>query len=381
MAQAIDISGTLAPGFERVRDVFEAHFSSGDIYQEVGASFCAYHQGRCVVDLWGGVADRRTGRPWARDTTANLYSTTKAIAALCLAMQVDRGLVDYEDLVGAHWPEFAANGKEATTVAHLASHQSGNPGLREPTELDELLDWPLITGRLERQAPFWKPGEATAYHPWTYGFLVGEIVRRVSGRSIGQVLAEDIAGPIAIEAYIGLPPEKDGGASVLYGPKTAAAASEGALPDFIVAAMTNPPLEPERPNLRPWRAAELPGIGGFASASALAKMFAVCAEGGELDGVRLLSAAGIDRMTTVQSTRVDGLLGAPAHWAHGVVLNNLGIYGPNPRAFGHSGWGGSFVCADRDARAALGYVVNQMGPDPIGDPRALRLVEAFYSCL
>lgn len=375
-------SGHVAPGFERVKDVFEAGFARDDIYCEVGSSICAYHDGKMVVDCWGGYTDPDKTRPWTEDTTICVYSTTKAMTALCVAVLVDRGLIAYDDPVAKHWPEFGAAGKEKTTVSHVMSHQSGNPGLRADTEHDDLLNWDLICTRLAEQEAFWEAGSNTAYHGWTYGFLAGEIVRRVSGKSIGQFFQDEIAAPLNAEVFIGVPKEKDDNTALLIAPKEVHMAGEGAdMPDWVVRAMTNPMMDPLAPNRPDWRAAELPALGGFASAKGLASIFAALAEGGSRGGVDLITPQGIDKMTEVQSTRTDGILGLPMHWAQGVAVNDFDLYGPNKKAFGHSGWGGSFVSADRKNRVAIGYVCNQMGPDLIGDPRATALVDAIYSSI
>ncbi len=382
MGDKVEISGQVASGFEGVSEAYEQNFHRDDIYQELGSSLCVYHRGECVVDIWGGYQDREKTRPWEADTTICVYSTTKALAAVCAAVLVDRGEMNYADPVSRFWPEYSQKGKEGTTIAHCLSHQTGTSAMREPTELDDLMNWGLICERLANQEPYWIPGEATAYHGWTYGYLVGEIVRRVSGKSIGAFLQDEISGPLGADAYIGLPEDKDSGAAILYGPKLQHdAPNMDELPEFLVDAMTNPLLDPESPNRREWRASEMPATGGYASARGLAKIFKPLSLGGSHEGSSLLSSGALDQMTTIASNRVDGVLGQPVDWAHGVVKNNLSLYGPNKDAFGHSGWGGSFVCADRDKELAIGFVCNQMGPDPIGDARTLPVIEAIFHSL
>ncbi|MEM6582897.1 MAG: serine hydrolase domain-containing protein [Pseudomonadota bacterium] len=379
MTEQIEVMGNVAPGFETVTEAYRANFSRGDVYEELGSSLCVYHEGKRVVDIWAGFQDRERTRPWEADTTICVYSTTKALTALCLALLVDRGQIQYDDLVSKYWPEYGTAGKEPTTIAHFLSHQSGCPAIREKTEMDEFMNFDLICRRLAAQEPYWVPGENTAYHGSTYGFLTGEIVRRVTGMDIGQFLQEEIAGPLGAEAYIGLPEEKDSAAAILYGPKIAHEMPDtDELPQFLIDAATNPALDPEAPNRREWRASILPALCGYASAQGLASIFVKLAEGGSHDGTTLLSADTLNQMTRVISDRVDGLLGQPVDWAHGVVNNNLGLYGPNAKTFGHSGWGGSFVCADRENRVSIGFVCNQMGPDPIGDARTLPVIDAIY---
>lgn len=377
------VSGQVKSGFEGVRDAYLANFSRGDVYEELGSSLCVYHKGERVVDLWAGYQDRGMTKPWEQDTTICVYSTTKGIAGICTALLVDRGLLNYSDLVSKHWPEFGQKGKESTTVSHLLSHQSGNPALRADTVADDLMNWDLICERLATQEPYWVPGENTAYHGWTYGYLVGEIIRRVSGKTIGQFLQDEIAGPLGAEVYIGLPEDKDPAAATLYGPKIehGTPPNMDELPEFVIRAMSNPVMEAESPNRREWRAAEMPATCGYASGEGLAKIYNVLAGGGRAGGTTLMSSETLDKMTETVSDRVDVLLGAPAFWANGVINNNLSLYGPNPKAFGYSGWGGSFGCADRDNHLAIGFVCNQMGPDFVGDARTLPFIEAIYASI
>lgn len=380
---SIKINGTVAPGFEKVRDAYKANFSRGDLYEDLGSSLCVYHRGERVVDLWAGWKDIERTQAWQEDTTICIYSTTKGIAGICLAVLVDQGLLNYSDLASKYWPEYGCNGKESTTIAHMLSHQTGTPAVREATQLDDLMNWDLICERLATQEPYWVPGENTAYHGWTYGYLVGEIVRRITGKSIGQFLQEEIAGPMSAELYIGMPPEKDAAAAMLYRPKQVHTPPEmeGEIPQFLIDATTNPVLDAESPNRPEWRAAEMPATCGYASAQGLAKIYAALAQGGSAHGVDLMSTETIAKMTSIASNRVDALLGMEMNWAHGVLLNNLGLYGPNPNAFGYSGWGGSLGCADPENQIAIGFVCNQMGPDFVGDARTLPLMEAIYASL
>ncbi len=214
------ISGTVAAGFEGVRDAFQSNYHRGDVYEELGSSLCVFHRGERVVDIWAGHRNRDKTEDWSQDTTIALYSTTKGITGICMAVLVDRGLVAYSDLVSKHWPEFAQNGKETTTVAHIMSHQSGNPGLRETIKLDDLMNWDLICDLLARQKPYWVPGDNTSYHGWTVGFLAGEIIRRVSGKSVGQFLRDEVAGPLDAQVYIGLPADQEHTVATLYKPHT-----------------------------------------------------------------------------------------------------------------------------------------------------------------
>jgi CubicO group peptidase (beta-lactamase class C family) len=380
---SIQIRGTVAPGFEAVRRAFAANFELDGPYREVGAAIAVYHRGRPVADLWGGVADRAGARPWARDTLINVWSATKGATATAVARLVDQGRLSYADKVSGVWPEFAAAGKAEITVAQVMSHQAGLPGFAEPTTIDDQFDWAGCTRKLERQTPARTPGAATSYHAMTYGWLAGEIVRRVDGRTVGQFLRDEICGPLAADIFIGLPEVLEPRVAELLGPKVEPdPAGLAALPAAALMALANPAQDAEAPNRRAWRAAEIPAASGQASAQGLARLYAALGAGGTLDGIRILGPETVALMTAAATSdgRADMFLGFTDSWGMGVALNRPGIYGPNPRTFGHTGWGGSFGCADPDAEIAIGYVCNQMGPDLVGDPRTQGLCAAAIGC-
>ncbi len=375
------IHGHVAPGFEPVFDAFAANFERDDAYREVGASLAVHRGEDLVVDLWAGSRDAAGRIPWTADTLANVWSTTKGVTAVAVAMLVDRGQLDYAAPVARYWPEFAQNGKAEITISQLLSHQAGLPGFVEPTPIEDFYDWETVTSRLARQAPMWPPGTKNSYHAMTYGFLAGELIRRASGLSPGRFLAQEIAGPLGADVFIGLPESEEGRVAPLLAPRKEAPFDLASMTPEAVAAVTNPAMAPLIPNDRAWRAAEVPAGNGQASARGLARIFGAVANGGALGGMRLMSPQTIAALATVQTERVDLLLGVAPRWAHGVTLNGIGIYGPNPSVFGHSGWGGSFVCADTEAKVAIGYVLNQMGDSIVGDPRATFLANAIYACL
>jgi CubicO group peptidase (beta-lactamase class C family) len=379
MTAAPNIEGTVAPGFEAARTAFVANFAREGDYQEVGASFAAFHKGRCVVDLWGGYRDRTRTKPWTRDMLINVWSSTKGITATAVAILVDRGLLDYADKVAKHWPEFAANGKQDVTVAQLMSHQAGLNGFAEPTALEDQFDWRGCAAKLAQQKPAWPPGTASSYHAMTYGWLAGELVRRIAGRSVGDFVCDEIAKPLSADFFIGLPESEEKRVAEMIGPKRQAEVPP--LSDIALMALINPQQNPEMPNRREWRAAEIPAANGQSSAMGLARLYAALAGDGSLEGVRLLSPNTIARMTTPATNdgRQDMFLGFTDSWGMGFALNRPGIYGPNARAFGHSGWGGSFGCADPDAEVSIGYVCNQMGPELVGDPRTSALCNSVLS--
>jgi CubicO group peptidase (beta-lactamase class C family) len=374
-----EIEGTVAPGFEAAKDAFADNFARKGDYQEVGASLAAFHRGRCVVDLWGGFKDGARTKAWTRDSLANVWSSTKAITAVAVARLVDRGLLRYEDKVASVWPEFAQAGKADVTVAHVLSHQAGLPGFIEPTTALDQCDFDACVAKLARQKPVWEPGTATSYHAMTYGWLAGEIVRRVAGKTIGRLVAEEIAKPLDADIFIGLPESQDARAAEMLPPRSPA--TPPPLPEAAIMALTNPEQDPTLPNMRVWRAAEIPAANGQANAMGLARFYAALDAEHGCEGIKLLSARTRERMLRpATSGRTDMFLGFTDAWGMGVALNAPGIYGPNPRAFGHSGWGGSFGCADPDAGVAIGYVCNQMGPELVGDPRTAGLCAAVLAC-
>ena len=375
------IGGHAAPGFERVRDQFAANFERDDAYREVGASLAVYRGEALVVDLWGGARDAAGTVPWTPDTLVNVWSTTKGVTAIALAKLVDQGRIDYAAPVARYWPEFTQNGKAAITVSQLLSHQAGLPGFTEPMPMEDFYNWEIVTRRLAAQAPMWPPGTKNSYHAMTFGFLAGELIRRASGLSVGEYLAREVAGPLSADIFIGLPLSEESRVAPLIAPKIAAPFDLAQMPPEAAAAVSNPLMAPTLPNDRAWRAAEIPAGNGHATARGLARLYGAVASGGTLDGVRLMGPRTVAALAEVQTERVDILLGAAPFWAHGVILNAVGLYGPRAHVFGHSGWGGSFGCADTQDAVSIGYVMNQMGDRVVGDPRSTALCEAVFACV
>jgi CubicO group peptidase (beta-lactamase class C family) len=370
------IEGFVAPGYERVRAAFAANFAAG---REIGASFAVARDGELVVDLSGGFRDRARSKPWTRDTLVNVWSTTKGFAALCVALLVDQGKLSYEQTVASLWPEFAAGGKQALTVAQLLSHQGGLSGPVEAITLRDYADPAKIARLLAAQAPFFPPGES-GYHAITHGFLAGELVRRATGKTLGAFFREEVAAPLAVDAWIGLPASEDARAAEMVGPPEGANLPPPEHP-AARAALANPALDPEVPNQRWWRAAEIPAANGHASGAGLARIYGMLARGGEQEGRRFLSRETLAAATRERVHVRDHVLQIPMRWAAGFLLNDGVTYGPNPNTFGHSGWGGSFGCADPDAKLGIGYAMNQMYANLQGDPRSLALIEAVYASL
>jgi CubicO group peptidase (beta-lactamase class C family) len=373
------IDGNVAPGFERVREAFAANFSRTTEPVEVGAGLAVYHRGKRVVDLWGGFADAARTRAWTEDTYVNVWSVTKGITALAVAMLVDRGRLRYEDRVAQHWPEFAAAGKGAVTVEQMLSHQAGLNGFVEPTTVRDFYDWGHITRRLAAQAPFWPPGEYTSYHPLTFGFLAGELIRRIDGRGPRAFVQDEIAGKLGAAFHIGLPEALAGQAAMMIAPPEPTVPPPEPHP-LARPATTNPSSSAAWPASPDWRAAEVPAANGHATAAGLARIYALLGNGGELDGVRIISASGIEALRKPRSERIDLALRSRNYGA-GVVINTTGQFGRGKRAFGHTGWGGSFGCADPEAGLGIGYVINRMGAALGSNPRAVTVLEAIYQSI
>ncbi|MER5217347.1 serine hydrolase domain-containing protein [Streptomyces sp. NPDC002838] len=373
--------------FAAVRTAFEENFRDRG---ELGAAVTVTVDGETVADLWGGWADPARTRPWERDTLVNVWSTSKGPVALCAHILADRGLLDLDAPVAVYWPEFAAAGKEKVLVRHLLSHRSGLSGLREPHTLAQLCDWELTTKRLAETEPWWEPGTRSGYHALTYGFLVGEVVRRVSGLLPGAFLEREVTGPLGIDFRIGLPEKEAGRAAELVHPPAASSSEQAAifsqLAPAALAAVGNPPVGATEANSPEWRAAEIPAANGHGTARAVAELYGIFAGQGSYDGHRVLSPEAAERVREGQGSCRDLVLGAGLEseteaglglWLSGP--NNS--YGPNPRAFGHDGFGGSCGLADPEAGVSLGYVMNRMGPHIADDPRKMALIDALYSTL
>ncbi|MFF8606941.1 serine hydrolase domain-containing protein [Streptomyces sp. NPDC015346] len=381
------IEGDHDARFDAVREAFEENFRRRD---ELGAAVTVQVHGRTVVDLWGGWADAARTRRWERDTVVNVWSTTKGVTALCAHLLADRGLLDLDAPVAAYWPEFAAAGKEKLPVRHLLSHRAGLAGLREPLSLAEFYDWEVTTARLAATEPWWEPGTRSGYHALTYGFLVGEVIRRITGRRPGDFLREEITGPLDIDFTIGLPEKEADRAAELVRPSAAASGEQAAvfaqLAPAAQAALANPLVGVTQANSPEWRAAEIPAANGHGTARAVAALYGVFAERGRAGERRLLSEQAVERAREGQGACRDLVLGAGfAHeteCALGLWLSGPNAsYGPNPRAFGHDGLGGSCGLADPESGISLGYVMNRMGGRIADDPRKMALIEAVYASL
>ncbi|WP_297515719.1 serine hydrolase domain-containing protein [uncultured Caulobacter sp.] len=372
-----EITGLCPDRFARVREVFAANFENNG---ELGARFSFAIDGEIVVDLMGGFADRKREVAFGPDTLTALFSTTKAVAALMVARLVDEGRLAYDQPVADVWPEFAQNGKAAVTVEQALSHQAGLSGFSDETDPALWFDWDATCAKLAAMAPLFPIGSASGYHPVTYGYLAGEIFRRVDGRTMGTALREDIAQPLGLDLWIGLPDSEHGRVSELMRPS--ALPSFGAINPALEAAFLKPWSSPGGRSSAEWRRVEIPSANGHATAAALARLMGALATGGSLDGRSLITPAGIKAATAQRIVGPDLVLPYVISWGAGFMRNAPNFfYGPTAEAFGHSGWGGSCAFADPTRGVSGAYVMNKQGTALIGDPRAVRLIEAAYASL
>ena len=372
----LEIHGLVPERFARVREAFSRHFEARE---ELGARFTVCQDGEVVLDLWAGWADRQQTRPFAQDTLVPVWSLTKAITATLVAWAVERGKLDYEQTVASVWPEFAQAGKGAITVGQAMSHQAGLAGFPHPVDPKIWFDWDAVTAEAAAMPPMWEPGTASGYAPNLFGYVAGEIFRRVDGRSIGRALAEDFAGPFGLDLYIGLPASEDARVAEVRKPAGAADFGEHNLP--TKAAFLSP-WSSARGTDEEWRRMESPGVNGIVTAEAVARLLGMMANGGELDGRRVLSPETIAAASRERIRGRDLVLPFDLSWAAGFQRSEPNmVYGPNPDAFGHAGWGGSCGFADPARRLSTAYTTNKQSTSLIGDARALRLIAALYDSL
>ena len=365
--------------FASARDVFNANLASG---ADLGASFCATLEGETVVDLWGGHADAAKTKPWERDTIVNVYSTTKTMTALTALLLADRGELDFDAPVAKYWPEFAANGKSGVKVSHLMSHSAGLSGWKVPITEDDLYDWEKMTALLAAQAPYWEPGTASGYHALTQGYLVGEVIRRVAGRTVGTVFREEFALPLGADFHIGLPASEDGRVAELIPPPAGGAIGDGVQSDLVANMSNNPGINVAATRTRAWRAAEIPAAGGTGNARSVAEIHTILANGGVgKGGKRFLSEAGCRKALELQVEGTDLILGLPVRFGMGFGLAGGAVPLPNPNCIYWGGYGGSIIIIDMQARTTFSYVMNKMAATTSGDARGFGLVMAMWAAL
>ncbi len=384
-------NGSTAPGFEHVQEVFENNFAKG---LEVGAAFSAYHRGEKVVDLWGGVADEASGRPWEENTIELVFSTTKGATAVCANKLAQEGALDMDAPVVRYWPEFAQGGKTDLPVSYLLSHQAGLAWIDGEMTLEQALSWDPVVDALAEQVPHWEPGTQHGYHAVTYGYLVGEVIRRVAGTTVGRYFRDAIAEPLGLDFWIGLPAAEEARVATLVGgladPEIVADPEARAFVEEIMGPQTTLGKAlfapggafagPDIWNSRALHAAEVPAANGIGDARSIARMYAACV--GEVDGTRLLGAEQLARATTQLTSGPNTvLLDLDIQFCLGFMLRSSLIELGGPHSFGHFGAGGSAGWADPDAELAFGYVMNRMDMGLAGDARSYELITACYAAI
>lgn len=376
--------GTTAPGYEPVRAAFERNFTERG---EIGAAVAITVAGELVVDLWAGSADPGRTRPWDRDTLTNVWSTTKGMTAICAHQLMDRGELDVDAPVVKYWPEFGAEGKSDIPVRWLLAHRSGVTGVdlaTHPLTVEDLYDWPRMTALLAAQAPFFEPGTASGYQALSYGYLVGEVIRRITGQTVGEFFAANVAGPLGVDFHIGIGDADLDRCSLMIEPspsperESALAAAFANAGPAALAALANPGLLPAHANDIAWRRAEIPSANGHGTARAIATVYGALADG----SARLMSAETLAVARKGHGRGIDVVAGVGGDFALGYTLgSDERSFGPNALAFGHDGFGGSTGFADPEHGVGFGYVMNQMGPLLRDDPRKMALVTALYASL
>ncbi len=373
-----EIQGSCDARFEAVRKAMANNFSSHD---DVGACVAVSIEGEMVVDLWGGHRDAAKTLPWEEDTIVNVYSSTKTMAALCALVLADRGQLDFHEKVATYWPEFAQNGKEQVEVRHFMSHSAGLSGLDEPCGPPEVYDWDAVVNALAKQAPWWEPGTASGYHALTQGHLIGEVVRRITGVSIGEFFAKEIAGPLGADFHIGTDEAHFDRIGELIPPSTGPAV--GAIGDSIAArSFRSPAIDATQSRTAEWRKAEIPAANGHGNARSIVRVQTAVANLGKAWGVDLMSEASARRIFEEQTNGTDLVLDVPLVFGLGYGLSNPEMpMGPNEHIAYWGGWGGSTVVVDQDARLCVSYVMNRMEGELLGDMRGFGILQAAYESL
>jgi CubicO group peptidase (beta-lactamase class C family) len=376
-----DIHGTCDERFAAVRDALARNLDSGE---ELGASLVLDIDGDVVVDVWGGFRDEAKTTPWDEHTITNVWSSTKTVTSLAALMLADRGQLDVDAPVARYWPEFGAAGKENVLVRHVMSYASGVSGLDQPAVIEDLYDWEKSTSRMAAQAPWWEPGTASGYHALNYGHLIGEIVRRISGKTLKQFVAEEIAGPLGADFQIGAAESDwDRIAPVVPPPPLAMDLEALGMDSPAVKTFTGPVPVAADANTPGWRRADIGAANGHGNARSVAKIMSAVARGGEAGGVRLLGPDTIDLIFREQLNGVDLVLGVPLRLGigYGLPRRDLLPYVPDERICFWGGWGGSMIIMDTGRRMTISYMMNKMGAGVVGSERSSEYGQAIYDAL
>ena len=382
MKKDIEVHGFCDERFMAVKKAFAKNF---EIDGDIGASFAATLNGKFVIDIWGGYADKAKSRPWEENTIVNVYSTTKVMTIICALMLVDRGLLDLDASVAKYWPEFAQNGKEKILVRQIFSHSSGLAGWEEKIRTEDLYDWDKVVNLLAAQKPWWEPGTKSGYHAITHGYLLGELVRRIAGKSLGTFFKEEVTGPLNADFHIGFEQEHDSRVADLIPPYVPQKGDPGYVemdPNSIFSRVfSNPVVPPEQTKTREWRAAEIPAAGGHGNARSVARIASAIACGGEVDSIRLLKMETIKKAMEEQHHFQDLVMLMPIRFGLGFGLPSKEMPFPNPNTVFWGGAGGSLVVMDLDKKLSFSYVMNQMKMTTTGDTRSARLMLSLYAGL
>jgi CubicO group peptidase (beta-lactamase class C family) len=376
-----NLQGKCDTRFDAVRAALEENIDSRE---ELGASLVLDIDGERVIDVWGGYGDLTRTTEWHENTITNVWSSTKTVTSLAALMLADRGLLDVYAPVGTYWPEFAVNGKQDVRVRHLLSHTSGVSGLDQPAVVEDLYDWETATARMAAQAPWWEPGTASGYHALNFGHLVGEVVRRITGKTLKQFVADEIAGPLGADFQIGAA-QRDWGriADVVPPPPLPFDLDALGADSPVVKTFTGPPANAADANTPGWRNADIGAANGHGNARSVARIMSVISRGGEVDGVRLLRPETIELIFDQQTNGTDLVLGIPLRWGIGYGLPRTDTipWIPDEKICFWGGWGGSMIIMDLERRMTISYMMNKMGPGIIGSARSGTYAQAIYDAL
>ena len=372
-----EIHGTADPSYERLSDLLAANLDNG---ADVGASVAVTVEGETVVDIWGGWADEAKTTPWERDTITNVWSTTKTMTFVSALLLVERGQLDLHEKVSTYWPEFAQNGKADIEVRHLMGHTSGVSAWMQPVTVDDIYDWDKSTSMLAEQEPWWEPGTASGYHALNQGHLIGEVIRRIDGRMLGDFFAQEIAGPLDADFHIGLDPTEFHRVSNVIPPPPLPIDMTALDPDSVVVkTFTGPAPEASVAWTDEWRQACIGAANGHGNARSVARVQAIVANGGSVDGITFLSPDTIRQVFEEQANGVDQVLGLPVRFGMGYALHSEAVpYLPDGNYAYWGGWGGSSIIVDVDRKISFAYVMNRMDEGLLGDTRGIDLATAVF---
>ena len=373
-----EIHGFVDPSYDKLRELLGATLDSG---HDVGASVSVTVEGETVVDIWGGWTDEDRTEPWERDTITNVWSITKTMTFLSALLLVERGQLDFHEKVATYWPEFAQNGKADVEVRHLMGHTSGVSAWMQPVTVDDIYDWEKSTAMLARQEPWWEPGSASGYHALNQGHLIGEVIRRIDGRMLGDFFAEEIARPLDADFHIGLDPSEFSRVSNVIPPPPSPIDMTTLDPDSVVVkTFTGPAPDASIAWTDGWRRACIGAANGHGNARSVARIQAIVANWGSVDGIELLSPATIEQIFEQQAHGVDQVLGLPVRFGMGYALHSEAVpHLPAGRYAYWGGWGGSSIIVDVDRRISFAYVMNRMAEGLLGDTRGMDLARAVFT--